>query len=146
MVMPRSFSISIVSRTCSVISRSARPPVIWMMRSASVDLPWSMWAMMEKFLILFRGVMARAFSRVALNRQWIRPAPAPQGVLGLLLRPRNPLACRAFVRREADNHAGSYPDRVPRPGGGAPFLCGGGPAPGPVASGLEGRLYRRLAC
>src|SRR6188474_1479340 len=48
MVMPRSRSRSIESSTCSAISRSARPPQIWMKRSASVDLPWSMWAMIEK--------------------------------------------------------------------------------------------------
>src|SRR5258708_18133202 len=49
MVMPRSRSSSIESSTCSAISRSASPPHIWMKRSASVDLPWSIWAMMEKF-------------------------------------------------------------------------------------------------
>src|SRR5687767_12203241 len=48
MVMPRSRSRSMVSSTCSAISRSASPPHIWMKRSASVDLPWSMCAMMEK--------------------------------------------------------------------------------------------------
>src|SRR5262245_35597871 len=37
-----------VSSTCSLISRSDRPPQRWMKRSASVDLPWSMWAMIEK--------------------------------------------------------------------------------------------------
>ena len=48
MVMPRSRSRSIESSTCSAISRSARPPHVWMKRSASVDLPWSMCAMIEK--------------------------------------------------------------------------------------------------
>ena len=33
------------------VSRSASPPQRWMMRSASVDLPWSMCAMIEKFLM-----------------------------------------------------------------------------------------------
>src|SRR5256885_2048352 len=42
MVMPRSRSRSIVSSTCSAISRSGSPPHIWMKRSARVDLPWSM--------------------------------------------------------------------------------------------------------
>ena len=46
--MPRSRSRSIESSTCASISRSDRPPHSWMMRSASVDLPWSMCAMMEK--------------------------------------------------------------------------------------------------
>src|SRR5882757_5461665 len=51
MVMPRSRSMSIRSRYCARMSRSATTPVIPSMRSASVDLPWSMWAMMQKFRI-----------------------------------------------------------------------------------------------
>ena len=39
MVMPRSRSRSMLSRTCCVISRSVSPPVCWISRSASVDLP-----------------------------------------------------------------------------------------------------------
>ena len=53
MVMPRSFSRSMESSTCSLISRSERPPQREMMRSASVDLPWSMCAMMEKLRMWF---------------------------------------------------------------------------------------------
>src|SRR5471030_1442959 len=53
MVMPRSRSRSIESSTCASISRSDKPPHNWMMRSARVDLPWSMWAMMEKLRMLF---------------------------------------------------------------------------------------------
>ena len=33
------------------VSRSLRPPQRWIRRSASVDLPWSMWAMIEKLRI-----------------------------------------------------------------------------------------------
>jgi hypothetical protein len=55
MVMPRSFSISIESSTCSVISRAVSPPVDWMSRSARVDFPWSIWATMEKLRILEIG-------------------------------------------------------------------------------------------
>ena len=33
------------------MSRSATTPVNCSIRSASVDLPWSMWAMMQKFRI-----------------------------------------------------------------------------------------------
>ncbi|MNL73389.1 hypothetical protein D3C87_1988430 [compost metagenome] len=57
MVMPRSRSISMLSSTCSDISRSARPPVDWISRSASVDLPWSIWATIEKLRICDRGVL-----------------------------------------------------------------------------------------
>src|SRR5262249_16648401 len=59
MVMPRSRSISMESSTCSLpaISRSDRPPVIWIRRSASVDLPWSIWATMEKLRMLEMGAV-----------------------------------------------------------------------------------------
>src|SRR5262249_42314185 len=49
MVMPRSRSRSIASSTCASISRACRAPVSSRKRSASVDLPWSMCAMTEKF-------------------------------------------------------------------------------------------------
>src|SRR6184192_1752580 len=48
-VIPRSRSRSMVSRTWSCISRWLMEPVRSSSRSASVDLPWSMWAMMQKF-------------------------------------------------------------------------------------------------
>src|SRR4029079_13489737 len=59
MVMPRSRSMSMESSTCSfpAISRSVRPPVIWIRRSASVDLPWSIWATMEKLRMLGMGTV-----------------------------------------------------------------------------------------
>src|SRR5450759_2548322 len=47
-VIPRSRSSSILSRSCSFMSRAATVPVTSRTRSASVDLPWSMWAMMLK--------------------------------------------------------------------------------------------------
>src|SRR5215207_10973185 len=66
MVMPRSRSISMESSTCSLpaISRSVRPPVIWIRRSASVDLPWSIWATMAKLRMLEMGtvVMGRGIA------------------------------------------------------------------------------------
>src|SRR5216684_9003864 len=56
-VMPRSRSISIVSSTCSRISRASSPPQAWISRSASVDLPWSICAMIAKLRIWLSGVM-----------------------------------------------------------------------------------------
>src|SRR5258706_13310433 len=47
--MPRSRSRSMVSRTWSCMSRWLMDPVNSSRRSASVDFPWSMWAMMQKF-------------------------------------------------------------------------------------------------
>src|SRR5262245_43796314 len=46
--MPRSRSRSMESRSCARISRLSTAPVISSIRSASVDLPWSMCAMIEK--------------------------------------------------------------------------------------------------
>jgi MAF protein len=48
MVMPRSRSRSMESSTWACISRAVRDPVSSSRRSASVDLPWSMCAMMAK--------------------------------------------------------------------------------------------------
>src|SRR4051812_22152047 len=49
MVMPRSRSMSILSRYCARMWRLSTRPVRSSIRSANVDLPWSMWAMMQKF-------------------------------------------------------------------------------------------------
>ena len=49
MVMPRSRSMSIRSRYCGRAARASTTPVSCSIRSASVDLPWSMCAMMQKF-------------------------------------------------------------------------------------------------
>src|SRR5688572_19546010 len=67
MVMPRSRSIGLESRTCASISRASRPPQSWMMRSARVDLPWSTWAMMEKFLICCMRGRARLAGSWKIN-------------------------------------------------------------------------------
>src|SRR6218665_2328706 len=53
MVIPRPFSRSIEARTWACICRSASPPQRSIKRSASVALPWSICAMMEKFLMCF---------------------------------------------------------------------------------------------
>src|SRR3954447_20073615 len=49
MVIPRSRSMSILSRYCARMLRPSTIPVNSSIRSASVDLPWSMCAMMQKF-------------------------------------------------------------------------------------------------
>ena len=50
-VTPFSRSRSMSSSTCADMSRLEIVPVISSKRSASVDLPWSMWAMMQKLRI-----------------------------------------------------------------------------------------------
>ena len=54
--MPRSRSMSIRSRYCARAARSSTTPVSCSIRSASVDLPWSMWAMMQKLRMIAGSV------------------------------------------------------------------------------------------
>src|SRR5512139_83078 len=56
-VMPRSRSMSIRSRYCARALRSSTTPVSCSIRSASVDLPWSMCAMMQKFRMIEGSVL-----------------------------------------------------------------------------------------
>ena len=60
--MPRSRSMSIRSRYCARICRGSTTPVSCSIRSASVDLPWSMWAMMQKFRMRPGSVAPGAFA------------------------------------------------------------------------------------
>ncbi len=56
MVMPRSRSMSMRSRYCARALRSSTTPVSCSIRSARVDLPWSMWAMMQKLRMIAGSV------------------------------------------------------------------------------------------
>src|SRR6266446_9515726 len=56
MVMPRSRSRSMESSTCSCISRCDNAPVISSRRSARVDLPWSICAMIQKLRMNFGSI------------------------------------------------------------------------------------------
>src|SRR3954447_26945 len=53
--MPRSRSRSIESSSCGRWLRASTVPVSSRMRSASVDFPWSMWAMIEKLRMCWSG-------------------------------------------------------------------------------------------
>src|SRR5258708_17009902 len=77
MVMPRSRSRSMVSRTWACISRASRPPHSWMKRSANVDLPWSTCAIMEKLRIFFIEAWVRA------NQALYRSAVEAEGLIYL---------------------------------------------------------------
>jgi len=57
-VIPRSRSRSIESSTWARIDRGSTVFVISRMRSASVDFPWSMWAMIEKLRMCAWSAMA----------------------------------------------------------------------------------------
>src|SRR5207244_11569441 len=69
MVMPRSRSMSMESRICSFISRAGTLPHSWMSRSESVDLPWSMWAMIAKLRIRLVSVMGRCLASLGHGEQ-----------------------------------------------------------------------------
>src|SRR5688572_14838410 len=100
MVMPRSRSIGFESSTCASISRASSPPQIWMIRSASVDLPWSTCAMIEKLRIccIWGGVMPSG----AVNEALSHTRRARPGITGSRPRP----GPAAPVRR-AGQHARS---------------------------------------
>src|SRR3954462_4723027 len=55
-VMPRSRSMSMRSRYCARICRASTTSVSCNIRSARVDLPWSIWAMMQKLRMLAGAV------------------------------------------------------------------------------------------
>ena len=77
MVIPRSRSRSMLSRNWSCMSRLATVPVSCSKRSARVDLPWSMWAMMQKLRIRETG---------ASVMQRRNPVSGPESVVATILR------------------------------------------------------------
>src|SRR5262249_2084911 len=68
-VIPRSRSSSIESSTCARISRPVTVFVSSRMRSASVDLPWSMCAMIEKLRMRSRSIPRSAVLEPAPQRE-----------------------------------------------------------------------------
>src|SRR5262245_1041240 len=66
--MPRSRSNSILSSTCSRISRAASPPQASISRSARVDLPWSICAMIAKLRMSRSGVIGSCKIRMTAPR------------------------------------------------------------------------------
>src|SRR3954447_26615792 len=70
--MPRSRSSSIESSTWARIERGSTVWVSSRMRSASVDLPWSMWAMIEKLRMRLWAAMGWP---LRIWRAAGRPAP-----------------------------------------------------------------------
>src|SRR5256885_6108477 len=87
MVIPRSRSSSIESSSCGRCLRGSTAPVVSRTRSASVDFPWSMWAMIEKFRMLRAGPLTSEDPRRApsstgtrggkVEAQYTPPSPAP---------------------------------------------------------------------
>src|SRR5829696_9523286 len=85
--MPRSRSRSIASRTCASISRACSAPVSSRNRSASVDLPWSMCAMTEKFRMWLGSMLPLVDRQVTLRVLGpdVVGARTNQPVVGVLL-------------------------------------------------------------
>ena len=79
--MPRSRSKSMLSRIWSSISRAETALHFSRSRSASVDLPWSMCAMMEKFRMFFSfiAVAPVCCRQGGAARQMARPSVLPSG-------------------------------------------------------------------
>src|SRR5690242_5771487 len=73
MVIPRSFSRSIESSTWPTAFLASMVPVRERSRSARVDLPWSMWATMEKLRIRSMAILLRVPRPSAAGRP---PEPA----------------------------------------------------------------------
>src|ERR1700723_522837 len=76
MVIPRSRSRSIASSTWACISRAVREPVSSSNRSESVDLPWSMWAMIAKLrmcLLSMKGCRWRGRTQLMYERKVAPP-------------------------------------------------------------------------
>src|SRR3982750_4534774 len=78
MVMPRSRSMSMRSRYWARICRASMIPVTSSIRSASVDLPWSMWAMMQKFRMRAGAVVAGVVTVLPSSHR-TRPGRATAG-------------------------------------------------------------------
>src|SRR6476661_4681246 len=76
--------MSIRSRYCARAARASTTPVSWSMRSARVDLPWSMCAMMQKLRMIAGsvwpgfgtdtgGMAGTGFSGDSRSRGWTGP-------------------------------------------------------------------------
>src|SRR6476659_473255 len=115
MVIPRSRSMSIRSRYCARAARSSTTPVSWSIRSARVDLPWSMWAMMQKLRMIAGAVRPGCGAGVVgtettADSRWVRDPPiVPSGA-------RNDSLGGGSVLRAGVEKAGAeqrLPQRVP---------------------------------
>src|SRR4051812_47639811 len=97
MVMPRSRSMSILSRYCARIERASTTPVSCSIRSASVDLPWSMWAMMQKFRMIFGSVVGTFHSRIPASPAYPIATACHGGYMGRPPYDALPTAVRAWA-------------------------------------------------
>src|SRR4051794_34998721 len=124
MVMPRSRSMSIESRIWSRKSRASTPPQRWMRRSARVDFPWSMWAMMQKLRMSSKTIYLEQAPLCGSWRAVRRSYNAPD----LNDIPGRPLS------RETEIRTHSLLDRVPRRQTGGPGCAGARGQPAAVVA------------
>src|SRR3989454_1670332 len=124
--MPRSFSRSMESSTCPTAFLASMVPVRERSRSASVDLPWSMWATIEKLRVSAVLILA-SISREA--------RVLPHHVVGLDHDAGPDAGARADTRPRGDDAVvedGAVPDRhaIPEDRAGHP---GAAPDDAPLA-------------
>src|SRR4051795_2684421 len=100
-VIPRSRSMSMRTRYWARMLRPSTMPVTSSIRSASVDLPWSMWAMMQKFRMRAGSVLAGVVT-VLPSSHGTRPdrATAGDGRVARVAGRRVGLSARALVSWE----------------------------------------------
>src|SRR3954466_10486998 len=130
MVIARSRSRSIESSSCSRMSREATVWVISRMRSARVDFPWSMWAMIEKLRMRLwsdkrppriegaldplrrdRRDRERAVGEEAVAVEGDRPAQRLRPAIGRQIEAPRGHAARAPPRLSGNRHAALAVDR-----------------------------------
>src|SRR5262245_44127436 len=99
--MPRSRSRSILSRYWSRMSRSATAWVSSSRRSARVDLPWSMWATMQKFRMRPGSVIEDASVTAGLS--YGRRAPAARARGGPLVHSTVMANIKSQIKRNRQN-------------------------------------------
>src|SRR3954471_15359399 len=112
MVMPRSRSRSIESRTCSRMCRGATVWVISRMRSASVDLPWSMWAMIEKLRMSAWSAMRKSSLGAVQQRDAARDQ-VPGGMRLVDAQPQHGPAVDQRARGQPPAHRDDLGDHRP---------------------------------
>ncbi len=124
MVMPRSRSMSMRSRYWARICRGSTTPVICSIRSASVDLPWSMWAMMQKLRISAGSVRLGSGTLLGVAGTLVRFSVGPgPGVSGSSL--------TGFPGTGQSRPIEIVPPILPRAGASLPF--GHRPVPPPAS-------------
>src|SRR5699024_10097607 len=107
MVIPLSLSRSILSSTWDCISRLVSSPVISMIRSARVDLPWSIWAIIQKLRILLCSI-----APTSIVPSIVSNVPVQHNIIacpGTLLQALRTPVCAVFYNKDLHTHGAVQP-------------------------------------